>query len=75
MRMHKLTIMLGKVFESDSWGIAFCSPTAGGFSFHCKPCEDTKPFYGKVFSDDEIKQLIQFLEQTLKEEGSDEGAK
>ena len=64
--MHKLTVALGKIFEGDKWGVAFNSSN-GACSFFCEPCEETKPFYGKVFDEAEIGEMIHFLQQTLEE--------
>lgn len=70
--MLKLVASVGKIFEEDKWSVYFVSPGLGGFNLIFEQCEHTKPFYGKEFSDDEIKELIVFLEKTLQEKGSNE---
>ncbi len=69
--MHELKIMISKLFDEDCWGIAFCSP-AGAISIRCEPCEVTAPFYGKVFTTEDIQQMIDFLKATLEEKGRDD---
>jgi len=65
--MRKLLVKLGKDFGSNEWGIVFVNKTHTlGF-----PCQEgfpqTVPYPGAILEEDAIKQMIEFLQQTIME--------
>ncbi len=65
--MREVLVKIGKDFISNKWGIVFTN-TTHRFSFECEDgFVSTIPFPGKILSEKEIKEMIEFLQQTLEE--------
>ena len=70
--MRKLIVKIGKDFGSNKWSILFTNMTYN-FHFECdEGFEYTVPFPGRILDEDEIKQMIEFLQQTLEEREENE---
>jgi hypothetical protein len=64
--MPKLVVEAGNIFSENVLGVNFIS-RHGEFKFSCNPNKFTSPFKGKFFEDEEIKEFIKFLQDSLKE--------
>lgn len=70
--MRKILIKAGKDFVSDCWSILFCNQTHN-FSFKLQEgFEQTMPYPGIIMDEEGIKQMIDFLQQTLEEEENEQ---
>lgn len=66
--MRKLIVKIGKDFGSNKWSVLFTNLTHN-FYFECSEgFEYTVPFPGRILDENEIKDMIGFLQQTLEEE-------
>lgn len=63
MRTRTL-ITLGKPIDQDEWVVCL-SDNLNRFVIPCARVEWATPCYGKELHHDEIKELIEFLQQTL----------
>lgn len=70
--MHTRTLItLGKPIDEDTFHVCI-SNELYRFVIPCKPVEWAVPCYGKELHQDEIKELISFLQKTLKESNENE---
>lgn len=69
--MREIFIEIGKLMFEDRWAVNLSNKTQT-CQLRCAPNEWTKPFYGKRLDEQEIQEMIEFLQNTLKEQESDE---
>ena len=70
--MRKLIVKIGKDFGSNKWSILFTNLTHN-FHFECEEgFEYTTPFPGRILDKNDIKQMIEFLQQTLEEKQNEQ---
>jgi hypothetical protein len=70
--MRKLIVKIGKDFGSNKWSILFTNLTYN-FHFECEEgFEYTTPFPGRILDKNDIKQMIEFLQQTLEEKQNEQ---
>jgi hypothetical protein len=65
--MRKLITKLGKEFTSDVWRVYLSNATNTYSMCFKQGFELTYPFPGNILEQDNIKLLIEFLQQTLEE--------
>jgi len=65
--MRKLLMKVGKDFASDNWSVILGNMTNTCALTFKEGFEATIPFPGNMLEEEAIKQLIEFLQQTLEE--------
>ena len=65
--MRKLLMKLGKEFTSDIWSVILSNATNTCSLTFKQGFEPTTPFPGNMLEEDAIRQMIEFLQQTLEE--------
>lgn len=63
--LTRTLITIGKPIDKDEWVVCL-SHDVHRFAIPCGRVEWALPCYGKELETDDIKQLIRFLQQTLK---------
>jgi len=70
--MRNIIASIGKEFGYDRWTIAFKNRTHN-YSFQFQEgFEKTIPFPGMILEENDIKELIEFLQKTLEEEDNEQ---
>jgi hypothetical protein len=65
--MRKLLMKLGKEFTTDIWSVVLSNATNTCSLSFVSGFEPTIPFPGNILEEEAIKQMIEFLQQTLEE--------
>lgn len=65
--MRELMLYLGKDFGKDAWSIFFSTQTKRVILKCTEGFRATRPFAGCYLTEDEIKDLIRFLQEILEE--------